>query len=175
MPTLRCENNEIRIEPGSTFQVTQAHQIALLADFCNECGNCTTFCPTAGEPYRDKPRLYLDRSEFEEQVDNAFMLFRENQHWSLEARWDDETHRIEIDEKLNYSGPSFTARVDPDTFEIERAEPGTGAREGQSLSLEICAVMYVLLKGLSQSMPHLPTAWPAEKSTAGRISQPQYE
>ena len=34
----------------------------MLTDFCNECGNCVTFCPTSGEPYRDKPRLYLDRA-----------------------------------------------------------------------------------------------------------------
>ncbi len=57
------------------YRAEQSLQIAVLTDFCNECGNCETFCPTAGEPYRDKPRLYLDRAEFEAQSDNAFMLF----------------------------------------------------------------------------------------------------
>ena len=40
---------------------TRSLQIAVLTDFCNECGNCVTACPTSGEPYRDKPRLYLNR------------------------------------------------------------------------------------------------------------------
>jgi putative selenate reductase len=43
----------------------QRYQVAVIADLCNECGNCTTFCPTSGRPYRDKPRLYVDREEFE--------------------------------------------------------------------------------------------------------------
>ena len=36
-------------------------QIVNVGDFCNECGNCTTFCPTSGAPYRDKPRFWIDR------------------------------------------------------------------------------------------------------------------
>jgi putative selenate reductase len=30
-----------------------------IRDFCNECGNCTTFCPSSGKPYTDKPGLCL--------------------------------------------------------------------------------------------------------------------
>jgi putative selenate reductase len=175
LPLLRFKNNEIQIEPGSTYQVRQAHQILLLTDFCNECGNCTTFCPTAGEPYRDKPRLYLDRTEFEDQSDNAFMVFRDGQQWAMDARWGGATHRIELNGKLDYSGPSFRAHIDPVTFEVERVEPGAGPRDGDLLSLEPCAAMYVLLQGLRQSMPHIPAAWPAERAKAGRISQPKYE
>jgi putative selenate reductase len=179
LPTLRFENNKIQIEPGPTYQVRQTHQIALLAGFCNECGNCTTFCPTADEPYRDKPRLYLDRSEFEDQADNAFMLFRDAQRWTMEARWGDASHCIELNGELNgklhYSGPAFKADIDPATFELERIEPGDGARDGDLLSLEPCAAMYVLLKGLSRSMPHMPTAWPADQKAAGKIPQPEYE
>jgi putative selenate reductase len=29
-------------------------QIVHIDDFCNECGNCATFCPHEGRPYRDK-------------------------------------------------------------------------------------------------------------------------
>jgi putative selenate reductase len=48
-----------------TFTVNQTHQVANIGDFCNECGNCTTFCPSAGSPYRDKPKLYLRRETLE--------------------------------------------------------------------------------------------------------------
>ncbi len=34
-------------------------QYLCLADLCNDCGNCETFCPETGAPNRDKPRLHL--------------------------------------------------------------------------------------------------------------------
>ena len=76
--------------------VRQPFQVAVLADLCNECGNCTTFCPAAGAPYRDKPRLYLDRAEFEAQTDNAFMLLRQGEEWAMDARWRGATHHIDL-------------------------------------------------------------------------------
>jgi len=81
----------------STSAVRQRHQVAVIADLCNECGNCTTFCPTAGRPYRDKPRLYLDRKEFEAEDDNAFMVFRTEGVWSMDARYRGETHHVDLD------------------------------------------------------------------------------
>ena len=74
----------------------QPFQVAVLADLCNECGNCTTFCPTAGAPYRDKPRLYLNRNDFEAQTDNAFLITRDANTWAIEARRNGETQHLEI-------------------------------------------------------------------------------
>jgi putative selenate reductase len=76
----------------------QPHQVAVLADLCNECGNCTTFCPTSGAPYRDKPRLYLNREDFQAQNDNAFMILRDDNSWAIEARWEGTTKRMESDQ-----------------------------------------------------------------------------
>jgi ferredoxin len=76
LPSLEIAGDKIVVGDSTEFHADQAHQIAVLTDFCNECGNCVTFCPTSGEPYRDKPRLYLDRLDFEAQPDNAFMLIR---------------------------------------------------------------------------------------------------
>ena len=74
----------------------QPYQVAVLADLCNECGNCTTFCPTSGVPYRDKPRLYLDRTDFEEQHDNAFMIMRHGENWAMDSRRAGRTEHIEL-------------------------------------------------------------------------------
>jgi len=145
-----------------------------LTDFCNECGNCTTFCPTAGEPYRDKPRLYLNRSDFEVQQNNAFMVLREAHQWAMEARWQNQTHRIELNDKLEYRGPLFSARLDPDTFEIEQIEAVTGSTTNEILSLEPVATMFVLLNGLRQSLPQLPTALSASLAANGKIAHPGY-
>jgi putative selenate reductase len=154
--------------------VAQAFQIAVLTDFCNECGNCTTFCPTAGVPWRDKPRLYLDRREFEAQQDNAFMLFREADAWAMESRCGNQTHRIELNGKLHYRGPLFSARLDPHTFAASHIEVAVDARAGDRLPLEPAATMFVLLNGLRKSLPHLPVALPTEAANAGRIAHPGY-
>ena len=80
------------VATGSTpFVVDQRLQIAVLTDFCNECGNCVTACPTSGRPYVDKPRLYLDRADFEAQASNAFMLLGSG---VIEGRFDGATHRL---------------------------------------------------------------------------------
>jgi putative selenate reductase len=39
-------------------------QYLCLAELCNECGNCTTFCPETGAPWLVKPRLFFDEGRF---------------------------------------------------------------------------------------------------------------
>ena len=63
----------VSIEKSGVLNVNQKFQIFNIGDFCNECGNCTTFCPTNGAPYRDKPKFYLSSKSFKE-VENGFML-----------------------------------------------------------------------------------------------------
>jgi putative selenate reductase len=41
-----------------------AVQIVHLDAPCNECGNCATFCPWNGKPYRDKLTVYADAASF---------------------------------------------------------------------------------------------------------------
>jgi putative selenate reductase len=52
---------------GSTrrFEITKEMQIACYADFCNECGNCDTFCPEYGGPYIEKPSFFGSRASWE--------------------------------------------------------------------------------------------------------------
>jgi putative selenate reductase len=61
-PNLAIQTYEV--DPAAS-QLKQRYQVAVIENLCNECGNCATFCPTSGRPYRDKPRLYLDRDEIE--------------------------------------------------------------------------------------------------------------
>ncbi len=44
--------------PERFLKVERQHQIANFADFCNECGNCDTFCPEYGGPFIAKPVFY---------------------------------------------------------------------------------------------------------------------
>lgn len=47
-------------------RLRQPVQLFNLADACNECGNCAAFCPSAGSPYQDKPRLHLGSDSFDQ-------------------------------------------------------------------------------------------------------------
>jgi putative selenate reductase len=81
----------------------QPYQVAVLADLCNECGNCKTFCPTSGAPYRDKPRLYVDRHDFDAQRNNAFMIFHDGDDWSIDARYNGTTKHLELNDPQDSS------------------------------------------------------------------------
>lgn len=131
-----------------------------------------TFCPTSGRPYQDKPRFYLQRADFEQQRDNAFMVSRNGDAWTMDAMIDGTKHRIELNGGLDYTAPSFRARIDPRTFAVQHAET---TRVDDIYPLEPCATMFVLLNGLRQSLPYLPTALPDAAPTAGRIAHPGYE
>lgn len=67
------ETGEISLSADRLFEVKQPYQIINIADFCNECGNCATFCPTSGAPYLDKPKLHLTTRSFNES-DSGYML-----------------------------------------------------------------------------------------------------
>jgi putative selenate reductase len=48
----------VGVDGAKKFEITEKMQIACYADFCNECGNCDTFCPEYGGPYIKKPTFY---------------------------------------------------------------------------------------------------------------------
>lgn len=47
------------------FEIKQKIQTYNIGEFCNECGNCRTFCPTSGAPYLDKPKVWITREAFD--------------------------------------------------------------------------------------------------------------
>jgi putative selenate reductase len=55
-------------------ELEQKWQYFCLAELCNDCGNCTTFCPEVGEPFRDKPRLFLTEHWFDPDTGPAFLV-----------------------------------------------------------------------------------------------------
>ncbi|MEI8046942.1 MAG: putative selenate reductase subunit YgfK [Bacteroidota bacterium] len=67
---------EPSFEIESYLKIHQKYQMLNVADFCNECGNCTTFCPTNGSPFSDKPRFCLTEKSFN-QTENGFFLQKE--------------------------------------------------------------------------------------------------
>jgi putative selenate reductase len=135
--------------PDSAVDVEQVPQVAVLADLCNECGNCVAFCPASGSPWRDKPRLYLDREDFENEHDNAFMLFEVDGRRIIQGRFDGELHQLVDHGELRYDGPAVSARFTPAFRLIETGGTGDAGPP------EAAAVLLVLLRGVAASLPQV--------------------
>jgi NADPH-dependent glutamate synthase beta subunit-like oxidoreductase len=157
LPSYMVEGG-VLVETGrATFSVDQAYQIVVLTDFCNECGNCVTSCPTSGKPFEDKPRLYLNQEEFDAQTSNAFMVTKTGDTSAVFARFDGATHRMSINGSVEYTSPAVSASFD-DSFVLVSAAVGDAVADGVEVSLEAAATMYAVWIGLDGSMPELPVA-----------------
>ncbi len=64
MPVLAVEGGQLVVAGLEPFVVEQNRQIVNINDFCNACGDCTTFCMHEGRPWFDKPRLFLNEADF---------------------------------------------------------------------------------------------------------------
>ncbi|MDR1015207.1 MAG: putative selenate reductase subunit YgfK [Coriobacteriales bacterium] len=71
-----CPNRaNVSIDMGEAhLGFAQRHQVLHLDGLCNECGNCGTFCPTAGRPYLDKLTLYASEEDFDASSNRGFLL-----------------------------------------------------------------------------------------------------
>jgi len=74
VPVFKCADGRLVKAGKERFTLVQPRQIIHVDDFCNECGNCATFCVHQGKPYLEKPRLFLRRDAFEKEDGNAFFI-----------------------------------------------------------------------------------------------------
>jgi putative selenate reductase len=65
-------NLAIAIDEKEGFHDT--YQILHLDAWCNECGNCGTFCPYHGLPYKDKLTLFSTREDFKNSTNKGFVI-----------------------------------------------------------------------------------------------------
>jgi putative selenate reductase len=158
LPVLRWNGPAVTEVGREAFSVEQPYQVAVLNELCNECGNCTTFCPTADRPFADKPRLFLERREFVRQSENAFMIGQRDGRWHVEGVFAGCRHELVIGRPLRYRSPTVEVEVDAPSFDVVRASGRDGHAPSDDVSLRPCAVLYVLYMGITGSTPWIPTA-----------------
>jgi len=142
IPIVSQQNGVTKIEYNGKLIVDQPTQIANITDFCNECGNCTTFCPTAGDPYLDKPRISLSAASFADQIESYWL-----QPDRLDYKFTTGKTRLKANgDKLVWDGELLTVVLDKKTLVVERIE--WNVNDDQSVSLEPALKMAVLWKGL---------------------------
>ena len=131
-----------------SFAVVQASQTAVLTDFCNECGNCATFCPTAGRPYQDKPRIYVSKSEFEAQADNAFRITGASAARKIAGRFGGATHEL-VPQGAGFVYRAPGLKVALDAKLKPAGAPEVSAADGTVLSLVPAAILATLLRSIA--------------------------
>ena len=88
-----CPNDAFfRIPTPPELDAVGLQQYLVLAELCNECGNCMVFCPEVGDPAVIKPRLYMTEHRFQEETEQAFLVHQDpDGYWvqpnSAAAEW----------------------------------------------------------------------------------------
>jgi len=88
-------NVAIEIDKKEGFQ--DAYQILHLDALCNECGNCATFCPYDGKPYKDKLTLFATKEGFKNSTNNGFMVTDFRGSWLVTLRLQDNLWKLKLD------------------------------------------------------------------------------
>ncbi len=147
VPTFEVKGGRLNKASEGVLAVTSPIQTFNMADSCNKCGNCQAFCPTAGAPFRDKPRVWLSADGFEEDTGDRFHFHKVNGAVELVACIGGQKHSLlqENDHSAIYVGPLARASVNLSTGAISRVAPGVqGLADGTQISLSDCARMAVL-------------------------------
>ncbi|MCC5876309.1 MAG: 4Fe-4S dicluster domain-containing protein [Candidatus Sumerlaeia bacterium] len=143
------ENGEGTFGDPLVFKVAKTSQIANYADFCNECGNCDTFCPEYGGPYIEKPSFYLTRASFEEAIPrDGFLLETQGSGVViLNARIEGQPHSLEKRPGLYiYTTPEGAIDFDEAMENVKETRPTTDGRT--TFDLGRALMLKVLLEGV---------------------------
>ncbi|MBW1616593.1 MAG: putative selenate reductase subunit YgfK [Deltaproteobacteria bacterium] len=147
---LPCEkiqniNGKTKITTVKTVNIKQDYQILNIGDFCNECGNCTVFCPTSGAPYKDKPKFHLTSESFEEadfgfyfEGKNIMKIKKEGKISSLTKK----------DNRFIYKDDKISASLNAETLKAEKVDLKTDKTEAEIGYIAEYAFLYKNVKGV---------------------------
>jgi len=144
LPELIAVDGQFQMRGTRAFPVNQSVQTFVLADFCNACGNCVPFCPTAGSPFQDKPRVWMDAEGFAEDSEDAFRVSHTAEGLVIEARLAGHTHRLVWGPTAEYQSEQVRMGLDAVTGVPQTWEPLALPAEGQMLNLAPLATLLTL-------------------------------
>jgi len=115
------------------FAIEESMQIANYADFCNECGNCDTFCPEYGGPYIKKPGFYGSVESWQRAAPrDGFVVTRD----AIRGRIKGREYELAFAAGLNrFSDGIVEADIAADRHEIARIRPLNGVAGEQALDM----------------------------------------
>lgn len=128
-------------------KISQKHQVLNIGDYCNECGNCATFCPTSGAPYKDKPKFHLTADSY----NSASFGYRFSRPDRLEYKNGDQRAVVQIDaEGYTYQDGEIRVKLKAD-YSAEQVEFRN--KNQDPVNLQKAAYMAILATTLKDVSP----------------------
>ncbi|MEW6592853.1 MAG: putative selenate reductase subunit YgfK [Candidatus Hadarchaeota archaeon] len=158
LPKVSSQQGGLKESGDEIFRVLQGRQILHVQDFCNQCGDCATFCVYNGKPYMDKPKLFFERGDFDREDGNAFHIERMGKEWVIRRRGKGKESSLFAGngtKEMTFENEWLRMKISPD-FKINSMELKKDFKG--EFSLVGPAEMYVILKGVTTSLPFLPFA-----------------
>lgn len=139
------ENGSIELKDDIDFIVTQPYQVLNIRDLCNECGNCTTFCPTKGKPYMDKPGLCLSIESLNNESEGYYLSRLPNRDVLIFKHHESIRTLTLLDGLYIYETDQVKASIQPEDFKILDVEFLTPCVK--ECQFTVAAEMSILMKG----------------------------
>ncbi len=108
-------NVEIKVPGNPTPQVLHIDRL------CNECGNCDTFCPYEGSPYKEKFTLFDTLDDFNAGTNEGLVFTHDGSAFTIRLRRKKKTPTGEFEEEMK-------------VFRVSRIE----AAEFNGISTDLC-------------------------------------
>jgi len=148
----RAEGGHAVPVAGGRFEVRERHQIANFQDFCNDCGNCDTFCPEDGGPYLEKPRFFGSLEAWQRHPErDGFHAQRREGTDVMRARFRGVEYRLEVDRDADqavFTDGSMTLELRHRDRAPVGASVARGTSDGHTLDVGAYLRMAVLLDGV---------------------------
>lgn len=137
---------------GGRFEVRERHQLANFQDFCNDCGNCDTFCPEEGGPYLEKPRFFGSLEAWRRFHDrDGYYVERREEVDAMWGRRGGLEFRLEVDRRADralFGDGRVQVELRHGARTPVAATAAPGAREGHALDMGVYLGMATLLDGV---------------------------
>jgi len=140
------ENGKIEIQDDKPFEIKQKYQILNIANFCNECGNCNTFCPTSSAPYKEKPKVYLTICSFKDAEEGYYLSKVDDRNTLIYKETGGIKTLSEYKDELVYETDHAYGRFSKKDFALLEAKAKTPCVK--EIHFEQAAIMSIILQGV---------------------------
>ena len=144
----RQVSGRILVSDLETVLIEQAVQVLNLADYCNECGNCATFCPTSGAPYKDKAKFHISKRSYDESGVGFHFVSADELLWKQENK---SAVLKQAEQGLMFESQEIKVRIDPVSYETEVLAIQTGS--DNPVDTRAMMEMVVLFQNIKKHCP----------------------
>ncbi|MCB9858034.1 MAG: glutamate synthase [Phycisphaerales bacterium] len=141
----------VTADTSRRFAIEKEMQIACYADFCNECGNCDTFCPEYGGPYIEKPSFFGTLESFHAAAPrDGFVAGRGGDGDWIVGRVKGVEYQLRVrgDGAIEFEDGVVRARLDADSWQVSSVEWAGDSKPGHVIDMWAVHTLRHLLAGV---------------------------